>query len=244
MTHATRPAASAESFAEIRARSEAEWEAWQHPVRPRIEIALDTSSIPAGAGPWARQSRARLATATPRSTSGARLGSGLQWLNPTVTISWPDGTRVVYGPVRPEHAAMLLDEATGRVGRGRVDHDRHARGLEAGRAARSSTTRSSPTRPERRLLARIGYTDPESIEHYIAGGGYYAVQRMFTRHQGAEAIRQAMLDAGLTGRGGAYFPAGHEVELPRDRRQPGALPRLQRRRGRPGRVGEPHHPRG
>src|SRR5688572_9534050 len=108
--------ASAESFAEIRARSEAEWEAWQRPVRPRIEIALDTSAISAGAGAVgaaiAREASARNVAVD----LGRTVGIGLQWLSPTVTISWPDGTRVVYGPVRPEHASMLLDEATGRVG--------------------------------------------------------------------------------------------------------------------------------
>ncbi len=60
----------------------------------------------------------------------------------------------------------------------------------------------------RRLLGRIGRTDPESIDHYIATGGYFAYDRMLSRHQSPQAVRQLMIDANLTGRGGAWFPAG------------------------------------
>ena len=198
---------TAESFADVRTRSEAAWEAWQHPVRPRIEVALDTSAISAGAGPVRdaieREARARNAAVD----IGRTVGVGLQWLNPTVTIAWPDGTRVVYGPVKPEHAAMLLDEATGRVGAAAAI----TIGTLAGSRPGVPAVFDHPffqNEVGRRLLARIGYSDPEAIEHYIATGGYYAVQRMLSRHQTPDAIRQAMLDAGLTGRGGAYFPAG------------------------------------
>ncbi|MCC6236603.1 MAG: hypothetical protein IT299_03400, partial [Dehalococcoidia bacterium] len=104
--------ASTDSFADLRARSEQAWEEWQRPVRPRIDIALDTSSISAGAGPVRdaieREARARKAAVD----IGRTVGVGLQWLNPVVAISWPDGTRVMYGPVKPEHAGALLDEAT------------------------------------------------------------------------------------------------------------------------------------
>ena len=33
----------------------------------------------------------------------------MQWLHPLVTITFPDGASVVYGPVRPEHAARLAE---------------------------------------------------------------------------------------------------------------------------------------
>ncbi len=203
----TEASSAADSFAELRARSEADWESWQRPIRPRIDIALDTSSISAGAGPVRdaieRESRARTAAVD----LGRMVGVGLQWLNPVVAITWPDGTRVLYGPVKPEHAGALLDEATGRVGAAAAITIGTLAGSRPG-VPRVFDHPFFSNEVGRRLLARIGYTDPESLEHYVATGGYSAVQRMLTRHQGPEAIRQAMLDAGLTGRGGAYFPAG------------------------------------
>ncbi|MEZ4501138.1 MAG: NADH-ubiquinone oxidoreductase-F iron-sulfur binding region domain-containing protein [Dehalococcoidia bacterium] len=197
----------AETFSELQQRSDAAWEAWQRPERPRIDIALDTSTIAAGAGPVRDAIEAEARARNAAVDIGRTVAVGLQWLNPTVTISWPDGTRVVYGPVKPADAGRLLDEATGRVG-------------AAAELAIGTLAGSRPGIPrifdhpffaneaERRLLARIGYTDPESIEHYVATGGYFAVNRMLSRHQTQEAIRQSMIDAGLTGRGGAYFPAG------------------------------------
>ena len=203
----TEPPAAADSFAALRSRSEQAWEEWQRPVRPRIDIALDTSSISAGAGPVRdaieREARARNAAVD----IGRTVSVGLQWLNPVVAISWPDGTRVMYGPVKPEHAGALLDEATGRVGAAAAITIGTLAGSRPG-VPRVFDHPFFANEVGRRLLARIGYTDPEAMDHYVATGGYSAVQRMLTRHQGPDAIRQAMLDAGLTGRGGAYFPAG------------------------------------
>ena len=60
----------------------------------------------------------------------------------------------------------------------------------------------------RRLMGRIGHTDPTSLDHYVATDGYFAVARMLDRHQTPEQVRQTMIDGGLAGRGGAWFPAG------------------------------------
>ncbi len=60
--------------------------------------------------------------------------------------------------------------------------------------------------PSLRLLRRIGVADPESLESYIAHGGYEALRR--AGQMGAEAVLEAVAASGLSGRGGAAFPTG------------------------------------
>ncbi len=57
-----------------------------------------------------------------------------------------------------------------------------------------------------RLLRRIGKVDPDSLESYIAAGGYKALVSAFTR--GAAGVVEEVVTAGLMGRGGAAFPTG------------------------------------
>ena len=103
--------------------------------------------------------------------------------------------------------ALWIDEATGRQ-----DAAAHlAIGVLAGTRAGIAPIAAHPFFAEeqgRRLLARLGYADPESLAHYIATGGYASLDRLLTRHLEPAAVRQLVIDAGLTGRGGAAFSTG------------------------------------
>jgi NADH-quinone oxidoreductase subunit F len=62
-----------------------------------------------------------------------------------------------------------------------------------------------------RLLQRIADgIDPTSLEDYRARGGFQALAR--ARELGPEAVRRAVSDAKLLGRGGAAFPTGAKWE--------------------------------
>lgn len=63
---------------------------------------------------------------------------------------------------------------------------------------------------ERRLLRRAGAIDPESLEEYIASGGFEALTR--AKHIGSDAVIAAVAQAHLSGRGGAAFPAARKME--------------------------------
>ena len=197
-----------ERYEQIRAGADAAYDAWRNPPRPRIDVAIDTSSIASGA------LRTRVVLEALVSQRGAAVdlgrvhGYGIQWLHPMVQITFPDGATVLYGPVTEREVPAILDEATGNWGA--------AAALRVG-----MVTGERPDVPsirdhaffaqeprERRLMRNLGLTDPESLEHYIARDGYRAAARMLGRHLPEDQVRQALIDAGLTGRGGANFPAG------------------------------------
>src|SRR5262245_27215919 len=91
----------AESYAALRARAHAAYAAWERPERPRISLAEDTSSIAAGARATWDALKGAVEQRGATVDLGMVHGYGLQYLQPLADITWPDGTRVLYGPVRP-----------------------------------------------------------------------------------------------------------------------------------------------
>ena len=62
--------------------------------------------------------------------------------------------------------------------------------------------------PSLRVLARVGRVDPASLDDYRAHGGYLALRR--AAEMGPGWVIRELTDAGLSGRGGAAFPAGRK----------------------------------
>jgi len=60
------------------------------------------------------------------------------------------------------------------------------------------------------LLRRVGTVDPESIDDYVAHGGYAALERAF--ELGPRAVVEEVKESRLMGRGGAAFPTGVKWE--------------------------------
>ncbi|NLG28574.1 MAG: NADH-quinone oxidoreductase subunit F, partial [Chloroflexi bacterium] len=65
---------------------------------------------------------------------------------------------------------------------------------------------------QRVTLRNCGFINPESIDEYIARGGYEALGRALTEMTPAGVVDEVKR-AGLRGRGGAGFPAGIKWEL-------------------------------
>ncbi|MGF7229731.1 MAG: formate dehydrogenase beta subunit [Candidatus Saccharibacteria bacterium] len=117
---------------------------------------------------------------------------GMFWLEPLVEVSTAQG-RVAYGPVTPEDVGSLFDADFLRGGQHRL-----GQGLTEEIAYLKNQ--------ERLTFARVGITDPVSLDDYLAHEGYLGLQNALAM-QSADIV-QEVLDSGLRGRGGAAFPTG------------------------------------
>ncbi|MBL0176441.1 MAG: SLBB domain-containing protein [Ignavibacteria bacterium] len=67
---------------------------------------------------------------------------------------------------------------------------------------------------QKRVLEFCGVIDPESIDQYLARGGYRGLSRALNSMTDEEVVREA-LDSGLRGRGGGGFPTGKKWDFAR-----------------------------
>jgi formate dehydrogenase iron-sulfur subunit len=161
-------------------------------VTTRIYVPRDAAARSVGADATAR---AILAEGQRRGIDlqVVRNGSrGLLWLEPLVEVATPAG-RVAYGPVAPRDVPGLFDA-------GFVAGSQHALG--------HGLTEGIPyfKNQERLTFARVGITDPRSLEDYLEHGGYRGLKNALD--MAPAAIVAAVTGSGLRGRGGAAFPAG------------------------------------
>ena len=120
-----------------------------------------------------------------------------------LVVVYPEA--VVYGPVKPEAAHLLVEE---HLYKGRVVDALQAPVRELSGAIAWLRTRKGTLPAEQRIvLQRAGLIDPESIEDYIVQDGYQALGKAVTEMSPAEVIEE-LKASGLQGRGGAGFPIG------------------------------------
>jgi formate dehydrogenase iron-sulfur subunit len=117
---------------------------------------------------------------------------GLYWLETMVEVAADQG-RVAYGPVKVKDVVSLFDADF-------LNAKTHALSL-------GLTEEIDWLKKQQRLtFARVGITDPVSLEDYIAHDGYKGLKNALAL-SGAEIVK-AVTDSGLRGRGGAAFPTG------------------------------------
>ncbi|WP_018230133.1 formate dehydrogenase beta subunit [Methyloversatilis universalis] len=158
----------------------------------RIYVPIDSTALSLGAEKVAKAIAAEAAKrgiAIELVRNGSR---GAFWLEPLVEVQTPAG-RMAYGPVQPKDVAALFDA-------GFVTGGQHA--LSLGLTDDIAYLKNQ----ERLTSARIGITDPLSLDDYIAHGGYEGLVAAFGM-SGADIVKE-VTDSGLRGRGGAAFPTG------------------------------------
>lgn len=117
---------------------------------------------------------------------------GLFWLEPMVEVATTQG-RMAYGPVQASDVASLFDAHFYEGGQ-------HPLSLGA-------TEEIAYLKQQQRLtFARVGKTNPISLDDYRQHGGYRGLGNALNSTP-AEIVK-AVTDSGLRGRGGAAFPTG------------------------------------
>ena len=158
----------------------------------KVYVPRDSSALSLGADKTAQAIQAEAAkrgVAIDLVRNGSR---GMFYLEPMVEVATSKG-RVAYAPVQPKDVASLFDA-------GFLTGGAHPLNL--------GLTEEIPyfKKQQRLTFARIGITDPVSLEDYIAHDGYKGLANAL-KMSGADIVK-AVTDSGLRGRGGAAFPTG------------------------------------
>jgi formate dehydrogenase iron-sulfur subunit len=158
----------------------------------RIFVPCDAAALSVGAEAVAKAIAAE-AVKRNMDIQIVRNGSrGMFWLEPLVEVETVEG-RVAYGPVSATDVAGLFDA-------GFLSGGSHE--LCLGKTEEITFFKCQ----QRLTFARIGVTDPLSIEDYRAHGGFAGLKK--ARAMEPVAIVEEIAASGLRGRGGAGFPAG------------------------------------
>ncbi len=158
----------------------------------RIFVPRDSTALALGADAVAAAIAAQAAqqgVAIELVRNGSR---GMFWLEPLVEVATPDG-RVAYGPVKADDvpslfASNFLSGAAHPLALGKTDDIPFLK------------------KQERLTFARVGITDPLSIDDYLAHEGFDGLKQALAMPP-AQIVQQ-VTDSGLRGRGGAAFPTG------------------------------------
>jgi formate dehydrogenase iron-sulfur subunit len=161
-------------------------------MTPTVFIPRDSSAVSLGADAVAGSIRAEAARRS-LDIKIVRNGSrGMFSHEPMVEVASSAG-RIAYGPVSPADVASLFDSdfLAGREHR-----------LRLGVADEIPWLKSQ----SRLTFARVGVTDPVSLDDFLAHGGYEGLGRALAMRP--EDIIAEVTKSGLRGRGGAGFPVG------------------------------------
>jgi formate dehydrogenase iron-sulfur subunit len=158
----------------------------------KIYVPRDSSALSLGANKVAANIKAEAAKRGIEINLVRNGSRGLFWLETMVEVSTSKG-RVAFGPVMPIDVAGLFDADFINGG---------AHPLNLGLTDEIEWLKKQ----ERLTFARVGITDPVSVEDYLAHDGYKGLKNALGK-SGAEIVKE-VTDSGLRGRGGAAFPTG------------------------------------
>ncbi len=195
------------------------WRSLYEPSALKINIGMASCGIAAGANDTYEAAKELfIGDGTIIRKSGCM---GFCEQEPLIDIQMPGGPRVVYRKVSDKRLQKIVDahrygdfDAKYLLGQMRSAHSL-IEGNGAGPPKSVMAETDIPVLEDipfyrhqyKIALRNCGYMDPDSLEEYIARGGYFSLYKCLTEMD-PEQVIEAMKGSGLRGRGGAGFPTG------------------------------------
>ncbi|MGN6674097.1 MAG: NADH-ubiquinone oxidoreductase-F iron-sulfur binding region domain-containing protein [Thermomicrobiales bacterium] len=224
------------AFDALQARSQQAWNDLQNSDKTVITVNLHGGSIPAGAEDIYKNliflTETRQIPALIRKTGSL----GFEFAETIVQVRRPSAPTIVYGNLTPDDTIDLIEKAVigdgvwtekalGWIGsEGLVDEPPLTAAESAEKAGLTDYKGIPPLklhpfmrRQTRWLSRRWGWIDPDSIEEYVATGGYEGYVKALTELTPDQVIAE-IKKTNIRGRGGAGFQMGIKWESGRKSR--------------------------
>lgn len=132
-----------------------------------------------------------------------------------VDIKLPDGERIAYSEITPKDVPALIQKTI-------VEKDVYKDKLLGTHGeGKEGVTKISDVpffkKQKKIVLSNCGIINPESIDEYIANGGFKGLDKAL-RLMNQRQVIDEMLESGLRGRGGGGFPTGKKWEMAYDKK--------------------------
>jgi NADH-quinone oxidoreductase subunit F len=180
--------------------------------RPRVVVGLGTCGIASGGDRVMKAIKEEVAAKGIDVDIDFTSCIGMCYREPMVEVAVPGMPSVVYGDIYPDKVAQLLESHV--VNKTPV-HEWAAIQIpgDATPLEGIDVMEKSPyyEKQVRSVTSRLGRTNPESIEEYIATGGYEAIEKCLNMER--QAIIDEIKKSGLRGRGGGGFPTGNKWQF-------------------------------
>ncbi|MDD2420833.1 MAG: NADH-quinone oxidoreductase subunit NuoF [Heliobacteriaceae bacterium] len=190
---------------EIRAKYTEQFQ--QKSKRARIVVGLGTCGIAAGGDKVMEAIKQEVAARNLDIDIDFTSCIGMCYREPIVEVALPGMASVIYGDIFPDKVSQLIEShvvnkqpvtewAAMQIPEGRTEYD----GIV------TMDKSAYYEKQVRTVTSRLGRTNPESIEDYIATGGYEAIEKALSMDR--LAVIDEVKKSGLRGRGGAGFSTG------------------------------------
>ena len=193
------------AYEALREKADAAWRAVERPTRPQVFVGMGIHGEAAGGPEVFEALRHALSHRNIEADVRITGGLGLDFAEVIVSVIKPGKPRVFFGHITPEAAPGLVDEY--------LAGDSVPQDLMLGATGDLEGTglpdlfRRDEFRLQRRVAtANCGIVDPTDLRHYVARGGYEALNKALTSMTPEEVIDH-IEKSNLRGRGGAAFPA-------------------------------------